>query len=91
MPKLSLQMPIEIGKITITELTFREYTTAGDYLAFDKPGGVAQRISLIARLTGNDEAIIERMSGRDYVKAEAIADDLLKQDDLLPEEAEKKP
>lgn len=81
MPKLNLKTPLTFGKKTITELTFRDYTTAADYLSFDKRGGVAQRIALIASLTGTDEALIEQLRGPDYVRAEKIASDMLAADE----------
>jgi hypothetical protein len=79
--KLPLKHPLTIGKTTIDSLTFRDYTTAGDYLAFDQRGGVAQRIALIASLTGTDEALIKQLRGPDYRQAEKIADDLIKADE----------
>jgi len=77
MNKLPLKHPLTFGKKTIAELKFRDHTTAADYLSFDKRGGVAQRIALIASLTGTDEALIEQLHGPDYRAAEAmlIADD----------------
>ncbi len=79
---LALNSPLTIGKKQITELTFRDYTTAGDYLSFDKRGGVAQRIALIASLTGTDEALIEQLRGPDYVRAEKLASDMLAADEV---------
>ena len=55
MARLPLKHPLTFGKKTIDSLTFRDHTTAGDYLAFDQRGGVAQRIALIASLTGTDD------------------------------------
>lgn len=78
---LPLKHPITIGKTIIDKLTFRDYTTAGDYLSFDQRGGVAQRIALIASLTGTDEALIKQLRGPDYRKAEKIADDLINADE----------
>ncbi|MCQ8116099.1 phage tail assembly protein [Methylomonas rosea] len=83
--------PLNIGKTHITELKFRAYTTAADYLSFDKRGGVAQRIALIASLTGTDEALIEQLRGPDYVRAEKIASDMLAADEeAAGDDAEKK-
>lgn len=79
--KLPLKHPLTIGKVTISELTFRDYTTAGDYLAFDMRGGVAQRIALIASLTGTDESLIKQLRGVDYRAAEAIADAMINADE----------
>jgi len=79
--KLSLRHPLSIGKTTITELTFRDHTIAADYLAFDQRGGVAQRIALIANLTGTDEALIKQLHGSDYRAAEKIADDMMAADE----------
>lgn len=79
--KLSLKNPLTFGKTTVESLTFRDYTTAADYLSFDKRGGVAQRIALIASLTGTDEALILQLRGKDYRAAEAIADALLTADE----------
>lgn len=93
--KLLLKTPLQIGQTAINSLTFRDYTTAGDYLAFDQRGGVAQRIALIASLTGTDEALIRQLRGADYRAAERIADAMINADeDGAPLEegaAEKKP
>jgi hypothetical protein len=81
MEKLTLTKPLTFGNKTIEALTFRDYTLAEDYLAFDTRGGVAQNIALIASLTGQDEAVIRKLSGRDYKAAYRIADKLLAADD----------
>ncbi|MCQ8103244.1 phage tail assembly protein [Methylomonas sp. SURF-2] len=90
MLKLTLSTPLNFGKKQITELQFRAYTTAEDYLSFDQRGGVAQRIALIASLTGTDEALIKQLRGPDYVRAEKIASDMLEADASQAEAAEKK-
>lgn len=90
MSVVPLKHPIQIGKTTIDKLTFRDYTIAADYLSFDQRGGVAQRISLIASLTGTDEALIKQLRGPDYRKAEKIADDLINADEDDEGGAEKK-
>jgi len=82
MPTLDLKYPLVFGKKTITQLRFRDYTTAGDYLSFDRHGGVAQRIAMIASLTGTDESLIEQLRGPDYVAAERIADALIASDSV---------
>lgn len=79
---LKLKQPLNFGKTTVSELTFRDYTTAADYLAFDQRGGVAQRIALIASLTGTDEVLIKQLRGQDYRRAERIVDALLLADDV---------
>jgi hypothetical protein len=81
MAKLTLKHPLTFGKKTIDFLTFRDYTTAGDYLAFDQRGGVAQRIALIASLTGTDESLIRQLRGPDYRAAEKMADELIQADE----------
>lgn len=81
MAKLTLKHPLTFGKKTVDALNFREYTTAGDYLSFDQRGGVAQRIALIASLTGTDESLIQQLRGPDYRAAEKIADDMIKADE----------
>lgn len=85
-----LKTPLTLAKKTITELKFRDYTTAADYLSFDKRGGVAQRIALIASLTGTDEALIEQLRGPDYVRAEKIASDMLAADEAAAEDGAEK-
>lgn len=80
--RLSLNVPITIGKKTITELEFRDYTTADDYLAFDVRGGVAQRQALIASMSGTDVALIRKIRGVDYIRAERIVSDMLAADDV---------
>ena len=87
MAKLTLQRPLQLGKIEVTELNFRDHTIAEDYLAFDKQGGVATMIALIASVSGTDEALIRRLDGRDYMAAKNIVDNLLNADS---EEVEKK-
>ena len=81
MANLPLKHPLTFGKKTIDSLNFRDYTTAGDYLAFDQRGGVAQRIALIASLTGTDESLIRQLRGPDYRAAEKIADELIQADE----------
>lgn len=78
---MKLNHPIKVGKIDITALNFRDYTTAGDYLAFDRKGGVAQTIALIASLAGTEEEVIMKLHGSDYQRAKAYADELLAKDD----------
>ncbi|WP_445368811.1 hypothetical protein ACH5Y9_05335 [Methylomonas sp. BW4-1] len=79
---MKLLNPLTIGKTQITELKFRDYTTAADYLSYDKRGGVAQRVALIASLTGTDEVLIEQLRGPDYLRAEKIATDMMLADEL---------
>jgi len=90
MPKLTLSTPITLGKKQITELIFRDYTIAEDYLSFDQRGGVAQRIALIASLTGTDEVVIKQLRGPDYVRAEKITSDMLEADAALAEQSTEK-
>ena len=90
MTTLTLKHPLTLGKKEIKTLTFRDYTTAGDYLSFDKKGGVAQRIALIASLTGMDEIVITQLRGPDYRAAEKIADELIEADGGEESDAEKK-
>lgn len=78
---------IIIGKTQITELNFRDYTTAEDYLSFDQRGGVAQRIALIASMTGTDEALIRQLRGPDYIRAEQLVSDMLEADATAASEA----
>jgi hypothetical protein len=77
---LKLTKPITIGKKTLESLTFRDYTIAEDYLAFDNRGGVAQRIALIAAISGTDEAVIKQLHGADYLRAEKLVSVLLDHD-----------
>lgn len=81
MSVLNLKHPLTIGKTTIAELTFRDYTTAADYLSFDKRGPVAQRHALIASLTGTSEELIGQLRGVDYRHAESMADALIEADE----------
>ena len=87
---LPLKHPLTIGKITISSLTFRDYTTAGDYLAFDQRGGVAQTIALVASLTGTDESLVKQLRGPDWIAAERMADKILSDDQSLPKKTPKK-
>jgi hypothetical protein len=79
--KLQLLHPITIGKTQLAELNLRDHTIAGDYLAFDQRGGVAQRIALIAAVAGTDEEIVKLLRGADYRRAEAHIDKMLAADD----------
>lgn len=88
MAKLTLKHPLVFGKKTIDFLAFRDHTTAGDYLAFDQRGGVAQRIALIASLTGTDESLIQQLRGVDYRAAEKIADGMIQADEAGDDEGE---
>ena len=91
--KLTLKTPLVLGKTTVEALNFRDYTTAADYLAFDKKGGVAQNIALVASLTGTDEALIEKLRGPDWIAAQREADRLLLADtpEFTEDAPEKKP
>lgn len=90
MAELALKHPIKFGKITVSKLTFREHTTAEDYLAFDVRGGVAQNIALIASISKTDEAIVKQLHGTDYIAATKIVDALIAADNPEEEEQEKK-
>lgn len=81
MAKLKLMHPLKFGEKTFDELTFRDYPIAADYLSFDRRGGVAQRIALIASLTGTDESIIERLHGADYRRAEQMSEKMMADDE----------
>lgn len=81
MAVLPLKNPLPFGKTTVDKLTFRDYTTAGDYLSFDKRGPVAQRHALIASLTGTPEELIVQLRGVDYRRAEEMADALIDADE----------
>lgn len=78
MAAYTLKHPIKVGeKTTIDRLTLRDHVIAEDYLSFDHRGGVAQRIALIASMTGTDEAVIKRLHGADYVALERKTDALM--------------
>lgn len=78
----TLLTPLTFGKKEITELRFREYTLASDYLAFDVRGGAAQRQALIANLTSLDISVIEKLRGPDYQIACRIADAMIDADEV---------
>lgn len=78
--RLKLLHPIELGKTTLDALNLRDHTIAADYLSFDRHGGVAQRIALIASVAGTDPAIVERLRGVDYQRAEREVDRLMRED-----------
>ena len=81
MAKLTLNTPINVTKNhVLTVLNFRDYTTAGDYLVFDKSGGHAQTIGLIASLTNTDESVINLLHGDDYHRAAEIANKMIDAD-----------
>jgi hypothetical protein len=83
--KLTLKTPLSVGKTTVGELTFRDYTIAEDYLAFDTKGGVAQNIALIAALSGTDETLIRRLRGPDYRAATRLVDKIMQDEDVMQE------
>ncbi|MGB7650868.1 MAG: phage tail assembly protein [Gallionella sp.] len=78
--KLVLNHPLQVGKTTLSELNFRDYATAEDFLSFDERGAQLQTITLIANLTGTDIEVIKRLRANDYRAADKIACDLLKVD-----------
>lgn len=78
MKKLPLKHPVPLGKKTLDSLTFRDYATAGDLLAFDEVGPTKQTIALIANLTGTDVTVIERLHVTDFRAADRIATELIK-------------
>lgn len=85
MIKLPLKHPVKLSETSnINELNFRDYATAQDLLAFDERGANQQTITLIASLTGTDEALIKRLHVTDFRAADEIASKLLK-----PEATEK--
>jgi len=86
--KLTLRHPLPMGSKTLEALTFRDYTMASDYLAFDRRGGVAQSIALIASMTGTDETVIERLRGIDFRAAQKVVDTLMAQDEAGAQEGE---
>lgn len=88
-----LHHPLTIGKLTIDKLTFRDHTTAADYLSFDQRGAVAQTQALIASMAGVDIELVQRLHGIDYRRAQAIVDKMIDADDKAfakETEAEKK-
>ena len=84
----TLKFPIKLEKTTISTLEFRDYTTAEDYLAFDRKGGVAQNHALIASMTGVDEALVRKLRGADYIVCAKICDRLIAEDEALAAEGE---
>lgn len=75
--KHPLKHPLTFGEQTIEALTFRDYATAEDLLAFDERGPNRQTIVLIANLTGTDEALVKKLHVDDYRAADAIASKLI--------------
>lgn len=75
---MKLQHPLELGKLTISELKFRAYATAEDLLAFDEKGPNLQTIALIASLTGNDVELIKKLHHHDLRRADKIASEMIK-------------
>lgn len=78
---MKLKRPVNVGDKTITELVFRGHSVARDYLAFDIPGGTAQRQALIASMADLDIAVVQALDGRDYQKAARYCDELIDADD----------
>lgn len=77
MPVLNLKHPITFGKTSIEKLTFRDFATAEDLLAFDERGPNRQTIALIANLTGSDEELVKKLHVADYRAADAMASSLI--------------
>lgn len=88
MPVLKLKNPLTFGNSTVTQLVFRDYAIAADYMAFEKAGGTSQRIALIASMTGMDEALVGKLHGRDYMAAVRMADALLDAEEQAASESE---
>ncbi len=84
MKTLPLKHPLTVGKTTIERLTFRDHATAGDMLAFDETGATQQTITLIANLSGTDEAIVKQLHVTDFRAADALCSELIR-----PEATEK--
>jgi hypothetical protein len=84
MKTLPLKHPLTIGKKAVEALHFRDHATAGDMLAFDEAGATQQTISLIANLSGMDEALIKQLHVTDFRAADALCSDLIR-----PEATEK--
>ena len=78
MKKLRLKHPLTLGNKVLDELSFREFATAEDLLAFDERGANRQTIALIANLSGQDESVIKKLHVNDFRAADAIASDLIK-------------
>lgn len=89
MAVLLLKKPLEFGKLTIDKLTFRDYVVAGDMLAFDIAGDVAQNIELIANLAGTDKEMVKQLHRVDYNACIKIVNQLFK-DDVTEDDIEKK-
>lgn len=88
---LILKKPLQFGKMTVSKLAFRDHVTAGDMLAFDTKGLVAQNIELIARLSNTEEELIKQLHKKDYDAAVDIVNQLFKDDvDDSVEDVEKK-
>ena len=87
MTDLVLKKPLAFGKVTIDKLSFRDQVTAGDMLAFDTKGVVAQNIELIASLSGTEKSIIMQLDRRDYDAAVTIVNQLFADEN---EDTEKK-
>ena len=86
-PLLERQATQALGRVvTLDSLTLREHVVAADYLAFDQRGGVAQRIALIASMAGTDEALIKKLHGVDYQRAEREVDRMLREDEAAAED-----
>ena len=79
--KHPLKHPITVGKRSLDTLTFRDYATAEDLLAFDQGGPTQQTINLIANLTGTAPEIIGKLHVHDFRACDAIATELIKPED----------
>lgn len=77
----TLRHPLAFGKTTLERLTFRDYATADDLLAFDQGGPTQQTINLIANLTGTAPEIIGKLHVHDFRACDAIATELIKPED----------
>lgn len=72
---LSLRSSVAVGGETVTELNLREPTARelADFTkALEREGPVGATILLIASVSGQPKAVIDKIGARDFKKAEAF-------------------
>lgn len=79
MPTYDLKYPITKGERTVTTLVFPERVTiknliAGDGLEF---GSVKRELAILSSLTGESDIVLREMDVEDWIKTQAIVNNIL--------------
>lgn len=72
---LTLRAPVDAGSVKVTELNLREPTARelADFTkALEREGAVGATILLIASVSGEPKAVVDKIGARDFKRAEAF-------------------